>query len=68
MNSNETLLTSRQVRTRYGGVSDQTIWRWLHDEKVGFPQPTVISKRRYWKLSELEGWERLRATTRMEAA
>ena len=67
MNSNDVYLTTRQVRTRYGGVSDQTIWRWLHDEKVGFPQPTVISKKRYWKLIPRETWERLRATERKVA-
>lgn len=67
MNSNDVYLTARQVRARYGGVSDQTIWRWLHDQKVGFPQPTVISKRRYWRLIQLESWERLRVTERKAA-
>ncbi|MCI0348840.1 MAG: hypothetical protein L0Z53_05385, partial [Acidobacteriales bacterium] len=54
-------LTARQVCARYGGISDMSLWRWLHDEQLAFPQPLVISKRRYWRLGELEAWERRRA-------
>jgi hypothetical protein len=36
---------SAQVRARYGGVSDMTLWRWLHDEQLGFPQPIRINGR-----------------------
>jgi predicted DNA-binding transcriptional regulator AlpA len=42
-----------------------TIWRWLKDEEMGFPQPTYFAERRYWKLSELEAWERKRAAESM---
>ncbi|WP_438275133.1 hypothetical protein [Nitrobacter sp.] len=31
-----------------------TIWRWLQDESLGFPQPTVIRSRRYWDANEIE--------------
>lgn len=55
--SEDILLTAIQVRTRYGRVSDMALWRWLHDEKMGFPQPLFINRRRYWKLSDLLRWE-----------
>jgi hypothetical protein len=50
-------LTARQTRTRYGGVSDMWLHRRLHDAS-GFPQPVVICGRRFWRLSDLVGWER----------
>jgi predicted DNA-binding transcriptional regulator AlpA len=59
-----TYLNAAQVRTRYGGVSDMALWRWLHDEKLGFPQPIRINGRRFWKASDLIDWERRRAPTR----
>jgi predicted DNA-binding transcriptional regulator AlpA len=57
MNPNEVMLTAKQVRTRYGGVSDMALWRWLRDERLAFPQPIVINSRRYWRLSDLAQWE-----------
>jgi len=56
-----TYLTSREVRRRYSDISDMSLWRWLHDEKLAFPQPTIIQKRRYWQVAQLEAWERSRA-------
>ena len=54
--SQQTYLPSSAVRARYG-VSDMTIWRWLHNDKLGFPAPLRINGRRYWRLIELEAWE-----------
>jgi len=51
-------LTSLQVRARYGGVSDMALWRWLRNPKLGFPRPIKINGRNYWRLDELEAWER----------
>jgi hypothetical protein len=34
---------------------------WIHrrlTDGSGFPQPLVINRRRFWKLSELLAWER----------
>lgn len=56
----EQYLPAAKVRERYG-VSDMSIWRWLHDPALGFPTPTVINKRRYWALSQLRAWELARA-------
>ena len=52
-------LPSRQVRERYG-VTDMSLWRWLRNPKLGFPQPTIINSRRYWRVEDLEAWERTR--------
>jgi len=41
-------LNAAQVRTRYGGMSDMALWRWLQDETLGFPKPLVINNRRFW--------------------
>jgi hypothetical protein len=35
-----------------------TLWRWERDQRLRFPKPLVINGRRYWKLRELEAWER----------
>lgn len=50
-------LTSDQVRTRYGDVSAMWIERRLADAS-GFPPPIFIGRRRYWRQTELEAWER----------
>jgi hypothetical protein len=55
-------LTSLQVRARYGDVSDMTPRRW--QRTIGFPAPVYFGARRYWKLADLEAWERRRAVQR----
>lgn len=43
MNSNtDNLIPASKVRDRYG-ISDMAIWRWLHDVRMGFPQPLRIN-------------------------
>lgn len=54
-------VTARNVRARYGDISDMTLWRWLADKEIRFPQPLRINRRRYWRLADLEDWERKRA-------
>jgi hypothetical protein len=61
------LLTAAQVRQRYGGLSEMGLWRWIRDERLGFPQPLTVNNRRYWWKHELEEWERTRAA-RQEVA
>jgi hypothetical protein len=60
--SNELFLTAAQTRRRYGDASDMWLWRRLHDDS-GFPQPILINKRRFWRLSELIAWEKETAAT-----
>jgi predicted DNA-binding transcriptional regulator AlpA len=50
----ERYLPTRRVRRRYG-ISETTLTRWLRDK--GFPTPTRLSGRRYWRLSEVVQWE-----------
>ncbi|MBO9168339.1 DNA-binding protein [Rhizobium sp. L245/93] len=51
-----TYLTAPQVRLRYG-ITDMTLWRWARDEKMEFPKPLVINRRKLFKQIELEAWE-----------
>ncbi len=59
-------LTGPQVRARYQ-KSHVTIWRWVRDADLQFPQPIQINRLNYWRLSELEAWEEAQASKR-EAA
>ena len=54
--SSDDLLPATATRSRYG-VSDMTIFRWLADTKLGFPQPIRINGRRYWRLADLQAFE-----------
>jgi len=50
-------MTGPQVRKLFGDISDMTLWRWLHDDKLGFPKPMYINGRRYWDEEEIEAWQ-----------
>ena len=52
-------LTAKQVRARYGGISDMSLWRWLQDDS-NFPKPMRVNGRRFWAVADLEAWEALR--------
>jgi hypothetical protein len=52
---------TKQVRNRYDDKSNRTIDRWIINPTLGFPKPTMINGRRYWRLRELRDWERQRA-------
>jgi predicted DNA-binding transcriptional regulator AlpA len=52
-------LPAAKVRGRYN-VSDMSIWRWCRDDSLKFPEPIRINGRRFWRLSELEIWEKSR--------
>ena len=57
-------LSAKNTRSRYGDASDMWLWRRLHDDS-GFPHPTIINKRRFWKLSELVAWEQSQKASSM---
>ena len=40
------------------GVTTMTIWRWQRDEKLAFPQPSVIHERKYFNRDEINQWMR----------
>lgn len=56
-------LPASRVWRRYG-VSSMSLHRWLKDPRLGFPRPTYIARRRYWRLSQLRRWEIDRAAGR----
>jgi predicted DNA-binding transcriptional regulator AlpA len=55
-----TYVSAAQVRARYAGVSDMTLWRWLDNRDPGFPRPLYINGRRFWNESDLTAWKRTR--------
>ena len=48
----ERYIPAREVRGRYG-ISDMSVWRWVHDKHLSFPQPIYINRRRFWRLAKL---------------
>ena len=54
-------ITRKKLRERYGDISQMTVWRWEHDEKLDFPGALNINGRKYYDLVEIEAWERRRA-------
>jgi predicted DNA-binding transcriptional regulator AlpA len=57
METDDILVREPDVRKSFGGVSSMWIYRRLADDPT-FPKPLYISKRRFWKRSELVAWER----------
>ncbi len=55
--------TAKQVRERYGGISDMTLWRWLRDPNLQFPKPIVINGRRYWRWDKLDAFDDAQAAS-----
>jgi hypothetical protein len=46
-----------------------SLWRWLKDPTIGFPQPAMrVKDRRYWLEADLIAWERAQLPTRVSAA
>jgi predicted DNA-binding transcriptional regulator AlpA len=58
--SNEVYLSSKQLRARYGGVSDMWIYRRLQDDP-SFPRPMKIKRLRFWREADLVTYERSKA-------
>jgi len=50
------LITAAEVRARFGGISDMSLWRWLADEALGFPRPVRIQRRRFFREAEIEAF------------
>ena len=49
-------ITSASVYVLCGGISQMTLWRWMQDPQLGFPEPIYIGRRRYWRESEILEW------------
>jgi predicted DNA-binding transcriptional regulator AlpA len=41
---------------RYLGRSQMTLWRWMHDQSLGFPKPICIRDVEYFDLDEVDAW------------
>ncbi|MGI2029113.1 helix-turn-helix transcriptional regulator [Endozoicomonas acroporae] len=55
-------LSRQQVLNRYG-ISNTTLYRWIQDEAVGFPQSVQMGPRSVrWKVVDLEAREEKRQT------
>jgi predicted DNA-binding transcriptional regulator AlpA len=61
MDAQQTFLTGPQVQRRYQ-KSHVTIWRWMRDPALGFPEPIRINGRNLWRLVDLEAWESAQAS------
>ena len=59
----QTFLTGPQVQERYQ-KSHVTIWRWIRDPDLAFPQPMNINRLNYWRSSDPEAWEAAQAMQR----
>ena len=64
---NKKLLTAAQVRERFGNISDMSLWRWINDERVAFPRAVYISRRRFWRESEIDAFEARQAAAGVPA-
>ncbi len=64
LSSDTALVPARVVRAELGGISDMTLWRWLRRPDLEFPEPVLISRRRYWRRQDLEAWKRSRFAPR----
>jgi hypothetical protein len=50
-------LPTRVVANRYH-VSSRSIERWTADPRLGFPQPLIINRRKYWAENELDDFDK----------
>jgi len=57
----ETYIADTSIALRFG-VHRTTVWRWVKVDPT-FPKPISLSPGcTRWKLSEIEGWEKQRAS------
>jgi len=59
-NSAQVFIGTKQLLARYGGRSHMFVERLLKNDPT-FPKPTFIGRLRFWKIADLEEWERQRA-------
>lgn len=57
MTTSPDFLPARRVWERYG-VTSMTLHRWIADYRMSFPKPHYFGRLRFWKISDLEAWER----------
>ncbi len=57
MREQVTWLTGPQVRERFC-ISAMGLSRWLNDERLQFPRPVKIRERLFWRLGDIEAFEK----------
>lgn len=55
-------LTAKNVRARFAGISEMTLWRWVKESD--FPKPVMINRRRYFLSSEIDAYQKRIADAR----
>lgn len=60
-------MTAKEVCEYFGGISQMTIFRWIKDAKLGFPQPVVINRRRLFAETEIHEFAARHQRTRAAA-
>jgi predicted DNA-binding transcriptional regulator AlpA len=49
-------ISAAETCRRVGNITTVTLWRWLKNEDLKFPRPSVINKRRYFDEAEIARW------------
>lgn len=62
-NQDTTLISAKECRRKLGNISAMSLWRWLRDERLDFPKPIVVQRRRYWREADIDNWLKARALT-----
>lgn len=52
----QSLITTKEVCSYFGGVHAATLQAWLNDPALGFPRPVKVSRRRFWDPNEIEAF------------
>lgn len=53
-------LPARLVAARYA-MTIRSLDRWTDDGRLGFPAPVYLGRMRFWRIADLEAWERAQA-------
>ncbi|EGE59346.1 UNVERIFIED_ORG: putative DNA-binding transcriptional regulator AlpA [Rhizobium esperanzae] len=49
-------ITQPQLKRRYAGISDMTVWRWIKAGRL--PEPALFGNRNYYDVAELDEADR----------
>jgi len=55
-------MTAKSVMAEFGGICDMTLSRWLADDRLDFPRPIYIKRRRYFSHDEIEAFKQRSAS------
>lgn len=58
-------LSRPHVQARYG-ISAVTLWRWERDPRLAFPAAVLVHRRWFYRVADLERWERARVRSRLQ--